>query len=108
MNNTHRRIEELECQAENLLIESEELHEEAELLARQAEELLNQVEQLKSKRKRIDTFESLAKKILKASNERLGGFALQTLYDAVDGRDLDAEQTSRFKLLAREYLLEVV
>lgn len=106
MNYQTSLIFKLKTDANKLMLDAESLRKQADVLEEEAHNLLEQAKCFENEDKKI--FGVIAKDILKASNERLGGFALETMYDAIDERSLDEEQLHRFRLLAREYLYTVV
>jgi len=110
MKNENQYIANLKTRIESMFDEAYNLREEALALEIEAERLQNELDTLKSDIKLQDTKSKfkIANEILKKSNHKLGGFALQTIYDALDGKELFPEQEERFKLLAREYLSVVL
>jgi len=110
MKNEQRLIAKLKEDAHGLFCEAIDLRDRSYSLEEEANQLLDEVTQIEEHIKGRDSTALcvIAKKILKASNERLGGFALQTLHDVLDGKNLEQEQKERFSLLAREYLHVVV
>lgn len=110
MKNEKRLITKLKKDAHNLFCQAIELREQSYSLEEEANQLLDEAKQIQEHINGRDSTALcvIAKNILKASDERLGGFALKTLHDILDGNDLEQEQKERFSLLAREYLHVVV
>lgn len=110
MKNEKRLITKLKKDARNLFCQAIELREQSYNLEEEANHLLDEAKQIQEHINGRDSTALcvIAKNILKASDERLGGFALKTLHDILDGNDLEQEQKERFSLLAREYLHVVV
>lgn len=103
-------IAKLKDDAYYLIREAVSLREQSYSLEEEAQQLLDEAKQIEEHINGRDSLSmyTIAKNILKASNEKLGGFALQTLYDVLDGAKLEQEQKERFSLLAREYLHVVI
>jgi hypothetical protein len=110
MRTEKRLIAKLKEDAHNLIREAVSLREESYSLEEEANCLLDEAKQIEEHLRGRDSIALcvIAKDILKASDEKLGGFALRTLYDVLDGKRLEQEQKERFSLLAREYLHVVV
>ena len=110
MKNEKHLIAKLQEEAHNFFCTAIDLREQSYSLEEEANLLLDEVKQIEEHIKGRDSTALcvVAKDILKASSEKLGGFALRTLYDVLDGKQLEQEQKERFSLLAREYLHVVV
>lgn len=110
MKNEKRLIAKLKEEAHDIFCEAIELREQSYSLEEEAKLLLDEVKQIEEHIRGRDSTAScvIAKDILRASNEKLGGFALRTLHDVLDGKQLEQEQKERFSLLAREYLHVIV
>jgi hypothetical protein len=110
MKNEKRLIAKLKEEAHDIFCKAIELREQSYSLEEEANQLLDEAKQIQEHINGRDSTAScvIAKDILRASNEKLGGFALRTLYDVLDGKRLEQEQKERFSLLAREYLHVVI